>query len=149
MKLEIMRYSSDSDSTGGLLLVDGKFFCFTCEDEKREVKIPGETRIPGGTYRITLRDEGGKTKKYAERYDFHQGMLWLRNVPGFEWVYIHTGNTDDDSLGCILVGYGANRSGKENTISRSRDAYTDLYKLILAAIAAGEQVLISIWEISK
>jgi hypothetical protein len=128
-------------------MVDGKFFCYVCEDEKREVKIKGETRIPVGTYKIELRDEGGMTKRYEAKFPgLHRGMLWLRHVPGFEWVYIHIGNTDDHTEGCLLVGYGANRTNGENTVSRSTDAYKDLYKIILSAIAAGELVEIAIWE---
>ena len=147
MKLELLRYTADQDSSGGLLLIDGKFFCYTCEDEKREIKIAGETRIPNGNYKIKLRDEGGMTKRYAAKYDFHQGMIHLQDVPNFKWVYIHVGNTDDHTEGCLLVGYVANRNNLENTVGRSRDAYTDLYKLILAAIAAGEEIEIKIREI--
>ena len=147
MKLELLRYTADQDSSGGLLLIDGKFFCYTCEDEKREIKIAGETRIPNGNYKIKLRNEGGMTKRYAAKYDFHQGMIHLQDVPNFRWVYIHVGNTDDHTEGCLLVGYGANRADLENTVGRSRDAYTDLYKLILAAIAAGEEIEIKIREI--
>ena len=147
MKLELLRYAHSPDSTGGMILVDGKFFCYTCEDEHRDVKISGETRIPVGTYRITLRDEGGMTKRYGDKFpNLHQGMLWLRDVPGFEWIYIHVGNTDDHTEGCILVGYSGNRTEGENTVSRSTDAYKDLYRVILSAIAAGEEVSISVWE---
>ena len=146
MILELKRYTSDEDSSGGLLSVEGKFFGYTCEDEKREIKVPGETRIPAGIYAIKLRAEGGMTKRYATKYDFHQGMLHLQDVPGFKYIYIHVGNTDDHTEGCILVGYGANRVDGETQVSRSRDAYTDLYKAILSAMAAGEEVQIIITE---
>ena len=151
MKLELMRYTGDTDSTGGILMVNGKFHCFTCEDEHRDVKVAGETRIPNGTYKITLRNEGGMTKRYAARFgsDFHRGMLWLRDVLDFKWVYIHPGNTDDDTNGCILVGYSGNRTNKENTVSRSTAAYKDLYKMILDAMDKGEEVTISVWEMAR
>ena len=147
MKLRLDRYASNEDSTGGLLFVDDGFFCYTCEDEGRDVKIKGETRIPAGTYRITLRNEGGMTKRYAKKYNFHRGMLWLRNIPGFEWVYIHVGNTEEHTDGCPLVGYGANRRSGENSVSRSVDAYKDLYRLIIVAIDSGESIEIEIREI--
>jgi len=149
MKLRLDRYASNKDSTGGLLFVDGDFFCYTCEDEGRDVKIKGETRIPAGIYAMTIRNEGGMTKRYAARFgsDFHKGMLWIRNIPDFEWVYIHVGNTDDHTDGCPLVGYGANRRAGENTVSRSVEAYKDLYKMILAAIRGGENIEIEIREI--
>lgn len=147
MRLKLIRYSSDSDSSGGLLFIDGKFFCYVCEDEKREFKIHGETRIPNGCYKIKLRNEGGMTKRYAAKYDFHRGMLHLQDVPGFEWVYIHTGNNDDHTEGCLLVGYQAKRIDGENEIHTSRAAYICLYLKILDAIDAGEEIEIEIGEL--
>ena len=144
MKLLLKRYSANNDSSGGLLFVNDEFFCFTCEDEKRDVKVMHETRIPAGTYHIQLRDQGGMTQRYAERYEFHRGMLHLQNVPGFEWVYIHVGNTDDDTSGCILVGYTANHLDRENKIANSVLAYTDLYNLVLLAMGKGESIEIEI-----
>lgn len=148
MTLEVFRFSPGADSTLGILTAEGDFSCFTCEDEFRAVKVAGETRIPGGTYEIILRNEGGKNKKYAQRYPFHKGMLWLQDVPGFEWIYIHTGNDDDDSLGCILVGYGGERDVGQGggMVSRSRQAYSDLYQRIIARIEAGEKVQIIIHD---
>ena len=58
MKLEELRFSSEKDATNGLLfdVTDGrKFLCYTLEDEHRDVKKYGETRVPAGTYKITLR----------------------------------------------------------------------------------------------
>jgi hypothetical protein len=106
------------------------------------VKVPGETRIPAGTYQIKLRPEGGMNAKYAARFPAdHRGMLWLQDVPGFEWVYIHIGNTDDDTLGCILVGDTANIEG---TLARSEQAYRRIYGTISNAILAGEPVSITV-----
>jgi hypothetical protein len=79
-------------------------------------------------------------EKYKARYPFHQGMLHLQDVPNFEWVYIHTGNTDDDTEGCILVGFGTDVDGGEITVSRSREAYEKLYNYILLAIESGEEI---------
>ena len=85
----------------------------------------------------------------AAKYPFHRGMLHLQDVPGFEWIYIHPGNNDDHTSGCILVGYNAARTkGNENAISRSIDAYSDLYKMIVAAMEAGEEITIDIRELS-
>ena len=53
-------------------------------------------------------------------------MLWLQDVPDFEWVYIHSGNNHKHTSGCLLVGYSANEAAM--TIGRSRDAYSDLYQ---------------------
>ena len=63
-KLELYRYSSQKDSTLGLLFITDyetnkkEFLCFTLEDEKRDVKVYGETRIPKGEYEVVLREYG-------------------------------------------------------------------------------------------
>lgn len=139
MKITVERFASDGEATLSLIRVDGRFQCFGLEDEHREVKVAGETRIPAGAYRVELRDEGGMTKGYRERFpDIHRGMLWLRQVPGFEWVYFHVGNTDDHTAGCILVGAGATwRPGHRMTVPYSTDAYRALYATVADAAAAG------------
>ena len=144
MEILLERYGNGDDSTGGLLSVNGEHFCYTCEDEGREVKVQDETRIPPGRYEIKLRDAGGMNKRYKAKYKFHRGMLHLQNVPGFEWIYIHVGNTDDHTSGCILVGYSATISVREYTVGSSVAAYSDLYKLISEAIEKGERIHIEV-----
>lgn len=146
MELLLSRYGQGADSTGDLLFINGEFFCHALEDEYREIKIAGETRIPAGRYEIKLRNEGGLTKKYAAKYPFHRGMLHLQHVPGFEWIYIHTGNTDDHTDGCILVGYSAEVNRHEHTIGRSVEAYSDLYQLVLLALDRNERIFITIQD---
>jgi hypothetical protein len=78
----------------------------------RDVKVKGETRIPAGRYQVTLRTEGGFHSKYSEKYgEMHKGMLWVRDVPGFEYILIHTGNTDEHTAGCLLVGNTSDLKG--------------------------------------
>ena len=72
MELILPRYTSRSDSVGGLMFVDNQHHSYTCEDQHQEVKVPGETCIPEGRYQIKLRDVGGLTRKYAEIYPFHK-----------------------------------------------------------------------------
>ena len=108
MKLQVIRFSSQKDSSNGLLfdVTNGvKFLCYTLEEEKRDKKVMKETRIPAGTYQIKLRTEGGYHNRYSSKHKgMHKGMLWLQDVPGFEWILIHTGNTDEHTAGCLLVG---------------------------------------------
>ena len=109
MKLKVLRFSSQEDSTSGLLFLErnGKleFLCYTLEDEYRDTKKYAETRIPAGKYNITLREEGGYHAKYSKRFsDIHKGMLWVRHVPNFEYILIHCGNTDEQTAGCLLLG---------------------------------------------
>ena len=133
-KITVRRFKSTDDATLSEICVDGKFFCFGLEDEHREEKIVGETRIPAGEYFIKLRDEGGMTKRYA-KYPLHEGMLWLQDVPGFTYIYIHVGNTDDHTEGCLLVGNGARAD--QMTVMNSVDAYTSLYAKVLPAARSG------------
>jgi hypothetical protein len=137
--------SSGKDSTVGVL-TSANFVCLTCEDEQREIKVPGETRIPAGRYEIKLRTEGKMHQKYSALYPEHKGMLWLQNVENFEYVYLHTGNTDDQTEGCILVGFGCDLDSKNGggTITRSVEAYRALYAAVLRAMAAGEKVFIEV-----
>lgn len=149
MELELLRLSSQADSTLGVLSevsAGRRFLCFTLEDEHRTAKVMNETRIPAGRYALTLRREGGFHQRYAAQYpDLHRGMLWLRDVPGFEWVLIHTGNTDDDTAGCILVGDSAAQNLTEaGSIGASRAAYRRVYPGIAAALERGEAVWLTV-----
>jgi len=141
-----MRISTGAESTTGSLYINGEFAGFVLEDTKRIKKVAGETRIPDGLYRIALRNEGGLTRKYAERYGpMHKGMLWLQDVPGFEWVYIHTGNKRGHTEGCLLVGDSLNNNPTgEGFVGKSRDAYQRIYPQIAGAIESGEKVTIRI-----
>lgn len=144
MQIKLVRYGIGRDSTGGVIFIDGKFYGYTCEDEYRDVKLMDETCIPEGEYEIKLRAEGGMHQRYKEQYDFHEGMLWLQDVPDFEWIYIHPGNNDDHTSGCILVGLQGFFDGSEYTIGRSVDAYTQLYIEVLDALHRGERVFIDV-----
>ena len=152
MKLEVLRFSSQKDSTNGILFdVTGgqrKFLCYTLEDEYRplQAKVMGETRIPAGTYNITLRTVGGFHGRYLKRYgDTHHGMLWVRDVPGFEYILIHSGNTDEHTAGCLLVGDSQNENvvKKDGFIGASRTAYERIYPPIADALKSGKKVTIT------
>jgi hypothetical protein len=142
MQLKLKRYNATNDYTDGLLFIDGKFECYTIEDEKRSVKVWGETRVDAGCYPIVIRDEGGFHERYSSKYDFHKGMLWIKGVPNFEWVLIHIGNDDDDTAGCILVGSTADKD--KGFIGASAKAYKDLYEKVIDALLKGEEVTIEI-----
>jgi hypothetical protein len=149
--LEVLRYSSQSDSTLGLLsditsLGKKEFLAYTIEDEKRDVKVMDETRIPAETYKVELRTVGGFNKRYLEKHgeDFHKGMLWIRNVPNFEYVLIHCGNTDDHTSGCLLVGDSAIQNiNKDGFIGNSNDAYKRIYPRLANHLLEGGNVNIT------
>jgi len=150
MELEVLRFSSQKDSTNGVLFdVTGgerKFLCYTLEDEHREDKVAGETRIPSGTYNITLRTTGGFHGRYVKKYgDMHKGMLWVRDVPNFEYILIHTGNTDEHTAGCLLLGDSqqANFGSSNGMVGSSVNAYKRVYPPIAKALEEGESVSIT------
>ena len=148
MKLKVLRFSSQEDSTNGLLFdaTNGmEFLCYTLEDEKRDQKVMAETRIPSGTYNILLRKEGGFHARYTKKYgSMHKGMLWLQDVPNFKWILIHTGNTDEHTAGCLIVGDSQenNLLMKNGFIGKSTQAYKRIYPPIAEAIENGEEVTI-------
>ena len=128
--LEVLRYSSGLDSTLGILSENGpegrEFLGYTLEDEWREEKVSAETRIPEGTYDVKLRTVGGFHTRYLDKFgaDFHKGMLHVQDVPGFEYILIHTGNTDENTMGCLLVADSSRQNiTKDGFIGDSVDAY--------------------------
>tara|TARA_Y100000310_G_scaffold343404_1_gene450885 strand:- start:2609 stop:3076 length:468 start_codon:yes stop_codon:yes gene_type:complete len=148
MKLQVLRFSSQKDSTSGLLfdITNGiEFLCYTLEDEYREEKIMTETRIPQGTYKIKLRTVGGMDKKYSKRYPgIHKGMLEVCDVPNFKYILIHCGNTDDHTAGCLLVGDSQENNViiKNGFIGKSSNAYKRIYPNIAKALVRNEEVII-------
>lgn len=133
MKLTVIRYSDNDNSTLGLLFLDNKFECYTLEDQYQTKKVYKETRIPAGTYMIKLRKEGGHHLRYNIKFpDFHKGMLELQDVKGFQYILIHIGNTDDDTAGCLIVGNSINNNQiAKGFISNSTGAYVNLYKKVV------------------
>jgi hypothetical protein len=128
---------------GKMISPPGIFLCFTLEDPYQDQKIMGHTRIPEGTYEMVLRPEGGKYQKYLTKLGDWQrpGMLHIKNVPGFEWILVHPGNTTKDTEGCLLVGYGADQM--TGTITTSTLAYTNIYKMIANVLVSGDKVSIT------
>jgi hypothetical protein len=119
MLITVKRLYKTENSTIGELLIDGVFECFTLEDKERPVKIKGETAIPKGTYKVII----NKSNR------FKRLLPLLINVPNFEGVRIHSGNSNHDTEGCILVGQTRNK----NYIGQSRKAFDKLFKKMQAA----------------
>jgi hypothetical protein len=157
MKIVVKRFADNENATLGVLYINGVFECFTVEDEEREAKVRGETRVPEGTYAINLRSEGGFHGRYAKKYgDMHKGMLCIHNAKDwkieakgmtFQYILIHTGNTEKHTMGCLLVNDAV--SGKTFSGSSSVDAYKDLYPKVAQAILDGEKVTIEYIDIEE
>jgi uncharacterized protein DUF5675 len=138
VKIDVDRFVSDSDATISHVSVDGAFVCFGLEDEFRVAKLVNETRVPAGKYKVLLRTEGKHHLQYKAQFpDIHRGMLHIRDVPGFEFILIHCGNTQGDTSGCLLVGTGAVTEEGNMSISSSRIAYRRLYPKVVDAAGEG------------
>lgn len=129
----IARFASDSDTTVGALYIDEIQQCYIVEDQYQSIKVAGETRIPAGIYRLGFRTENSSmNEQYKEKYSYHQGMIEILDIPNFTDVYIHIGNDDDDTAGCLLPNMklvmsssGIGFAGQQSTV-----AYEKVYKKI-------------------
>lgn len=113
MLIVVRRLYKGENSIIGEMTVDGAFECFTLEDVERPVKIKGETAIPKGTYKVIINQSNR----------FKRLLPLLLNVPGFEGVRIHSGNTNHNTEGCILVG----QTRHKEFIGQSRKAFNKLF----------------------
>lgn len=119
MQIQVTRHTLNSKYTIGRMYLDGKYFCDTLEDPVRRLKtakdkIAGDTAIPAGTYTVTM--------MMSPR--FKRVLPRLHNVPFFEGVLIHRGNTAKDTEGCILVG----KNTKKGMVTNSAVYETELVK---------------------
>ncbi len=146
MIIKLKRFSFTDDSTIGLLFVNNEFRCYTLEDAHRKKKIEKITCIPFGSYEITLRKEGKMHQRYSKRFEkFHQGMLWIKGVPNFNWIYLHPGNKIEHTDGCILTGDSINNNQVVDAfLGNSSAAYKRLYIDIFRAMFCGESIIIKI-----
>lgn len=131
MEILLQRVAKKDKYTIGKLYINDQYFCDTLEDTDRGLiqsmteqqikskKVYGETAIPTGIYRIVI--------SYSNR--FKKQMPLLLNVPGFSGIRIHTGNTEKDSLGCILVG----KNKVVGKVLESRDTYNKLFSILQKA----------------
>lgn len=131
MNIILNRIAKKAKYTIGKLYINDQYFCDTLEDTDRGLtqsmteqqigskKVYGETAIPTGTYRIII--------SYSNK--FKKQMPLLLNVPGFAGIRIHSGNTEKDSLGCILVG----KNKAVGKVLESRDTYSKLFSILQKA----------------
>lgn len=143
MEFEVLRYSSGQYSTLGILFQKTesgkKFLCYTLEDEYRTEKVWGETRIPAGRYKLNLRQSGGFHTRYRSRFgNWHKGMIQVMDVPNFDYILWHIGNTDDDTAGCLLLGNSTfTNVGDAGSIQSSTHAYRYVYPIVKNELLSG------------
>lgn len=131
MELQLKRGFETTNSTAGTLWHDTAFLGFTIEDGHREPKIPGQTRIPAGRYRLQKRTDGRFYREYSEKFK-HKYVYQLEDVPGFEAILIHIGNTVSDTRGCILPNglLSFDKTGNAYFGSNSSACYQSLYRYL-------------------
>jgi hypothetical protein len=118
INLLLERVIKTADYTIGNLSIDGEFFCNTSEDTCRIVandcsmKIFGKTAIPEGSYDVEM-----EWRQKHQHFYPH-----IKNVPCFEGILIHGGNTVQDTEGCILLG----EQTKEPGMIKNCKVYQDL-----------------------
>lgn len=136
MELKVERKWKKSGYTIGRFFVDNKLFCNSLEDEVREIdkngvgKIKGKTAIPAGRYRVI----------YNWSPKFGRNLPRLLDVPWFDGILIHPGNSTLETEGCILVGYNT----EVGRLTQSRDTSDRLNVMIEDAQRHGEEVWIEI-----
>ena len=123
MELKILRKEFTENSTIGDFLIDGEFYFYVLEDMIREpgVKVPGKTAIPEGRYQVII-DQSTR---------FKRAMPHVLNVPGFEGIRIHAGNTDKDTEGCPLLGYTKSKDFVGNSLLAFNRFFDILYEALI------------------
>lgn len=153
LNLTLKRFAKRPKYTIGKLYIDNEFFCHTIENTDRGLtqemslgeillkKVYGETAIPKGRYRIVMNVQSPAYSKKPDWVKYCNAyMPRLLNVPGWQGVLIHCGNTAKDTLGCICVG--------DNTIvgevRKSRATFYKLYPMLKKADQEGKEIWITI-----
>lgn len=118
MRLTLDRTLYEKDATVGDLFIDGEWECHSLEDQVRDgPKVPGQTAIPTGVYEVLI--------TMSPR--FKRRLPLLINVPGFDGIRIHPGNTHEDTEGCLLVGERVIRHEGMPFLTHSRAAFDKLF----------------------
>ncbi len=156
----VERYPSEKEWTLSDFFINGKKSGVGVEDEYRLEKVKGETRIPNGIYELGLRDSpkfsssyfvdehGNLNQTKTDRFNKPHQLIWVLNVPNFEFVLWHWGNSDLDTDGCYIVGsYIGNievvKGGVKETrkgVVSSRVKYVEIYPIIWNMIASGQKI---------
>lgn len=133
--IKVERFLHHPDCEIGRVYINGEYFCFSIEDAFRTTKIKGETCIPYGTYPLGTRFSPRFSKTY------NHDMIWVQNVPGFEFILIHWGNTISDTEGCLIIGDKIGIVNQKDAVLNSRATYLRFYERVINPIKAGGQTI--------
>lgn len=142
LNLLLSRLIKTENCTIGVMYADGVEICNILEPAVRKVKIQGRTAIPAGKYLIDMNTVSPKFKKKSWATQYCGIVPRLMNVPDFEGVLIHPGNSTADTQGCLLPGTDVYLSG---WVSHSCDAYFTLMdRYLIPAADAGKKIILEI-----
>lgn len=133
--IKVERFLHHPDCEIGRVYINGEYFCFSIEDAARTTKIKGETCIPLGTYPLGTRFSPRFSKAY------NHDMIWVQNVPDFEFILIHWGNTISDTEGCLIIGNKIGIVNQKDAVLNSRATYLKFYDKVINQIKEGEQLV--------
>lgn len=140
MNLKLKRKKGTALFTEGKLFINNGFSCYTAEDADRHLesngcnaKVDGKTCIPRGIYKVTI----SKSKRFGKF------LIEILDVPCFNGIRIHSGNSSKDTEGCIIVG-SINTKDNDDWVGGSKIAYEQLHKKVKEALSSGEEVFIEI-----
>jgi hypothetical protein len=145
-KFILRRLLETANATLGQLEVPEAVLCCTLEDLNNVPKIPNWTRIPAGEYPLALVAQSGFNYKYQRRFAelggarWHPGIVSIENVPGFDLIRMHMGNTHEDTAGCVLLG-GHTSGMNGGYLHNSRKTYVRVYPILRDAISEGGATL--------
>lgn len=131
MNLELKRHTLTEKATLGALSLNGEHLCWTLEDVEREgAKVATKTAIPPGSYKVVI-DLSAR---------FHRLMPHVLDVPGFSGIRIHSGNTAEDTDGCILVG----TTQSADFVGGSRKAFDKLFAILTTAALSADRIELTV-----
>jgi hypothetical protein len=153
MELKLRRIARKNGYTIGHLYVNGIYFSDTLEDvdrglsskmsldELKRKKLAHITAIPTGRYQVTMNVVSPKMSRSNFYKQFGGGRVpRLLNVPAYEGILIHCGNTAKDTDGCILIG----KNTKAGMVLDSKITYSNLYPLLEATSKRNEKIFITV-----
>ena len=153
MDLRLKRIAKKNGYTIGKLYINNAYFCDTLEDVDRGLsssmsndvlkykKLAHITAIPTGRYQVAMDVISPRLSKSNFYKQYGGGRVpRLLNVPAFEGILIHCGNTAKDTDGCILVG----KNSKVGMVLDSKITYSKLYPLLEAAYKHKERIFITV-----
>lgn len=144
--LKVLRKQQGNNSTLSEIYLNSHFICYGLEDIPRAKKIPGSTSIPLGIYPLGFNKDGGMNGNYYDRFPkLHRGMIEIKSIPGFSYVYIHIGNKHKETAGCLLVGTGYVFEHGDYRLVQSVTAYKKLYGMLVRIMVEGE-VFVEVME---